>query len=312
MERDRLRQAGVRQVAPHHVKMGLVDFILNLAGILLWINWRSAAFDPLARATPATLAGTLRRASSASTVKRWLFPIILVALLFVRAVFYWQIGAAVRWTASVNLASISVSFRSDEFWRMLVFSVLSFGEMLGIFFLWLLLLSLLQRSAVDTNPLQRMVRVHLGRLHRWPRWVKALLPFIAVTGIWWVLSWPLTRWDLLPPPVSGVHRIEQALVVGLGSYLAWEYLIVTVLVLYLAGSYVYFGNHPLWNYVNDVAHQFMWPIRWLPLRFGKIDFAPVVGIALVFVLARLVEGHLALGPHWRIPGLRDLYQRLPL
>ena len=26
--------------------MSLIDFILNLAGLLLWLNWRSIRFDP--------------------------------------------------------------------------------------------------------------------------------------------------------------------------------------------------------------------------------------------------------------------------
>ena len=43
--------------------MGLIDFILNLAGLLMWIKWRSTLFDPLNKRTPATLIGTLRRAA---------------------------------------------------------------------------------------------------------------------------------------------------------------------------------------------------------------------------------------------------------
>ena len=42
--------------------MGLIDFILNLAGLLLWLNWRAAKADPLGKPAPATLIGTLRRA----------------------------------------------------------------------------------------------------------------------------------------------------------------------------------------------------------------------------------------------------------
>ena len=42
--------------------MGIIDFILNLAGLLLWLNWRALRFDPLGKRTPATLIGTLRRA----------------------------------------------------------------------------------------------------------------------------------------------------------------------------------------------------------------------------------------------------------
>jgi hypothetical protein len=35
--------------------MALIDLILNLAGLLLWLNWRSVRFDPLGKRTPATL-----------------------------------------------------------------------------------------------------------------------------------------------------------------------------------------------------------------------------------------------------------------
>lgn len=41
--------------------MDIVDLILNLAGLLLWLNWRSLRFDPLVKRTPATLMGTLRQ-----------------------------------------------------------------------------------------------------------------------------------------------------------------------------------------------------------------------------------------------------------
>src|SRR3974390_1650027 len=79
--------------------MGLIDFILNLAGLLLWLNWRAVRLDPLSRATPATLAGTLRRAE-APRLKRWHFLAALGGLLLLRAVLYWQIGSAVNWTAT--------------------------------------------------------------------------------------------------------------------------------------------------------------------------------------------------------------------
>ena len=72
--------------------MGLIDFILNLAGMLLWLNWRSIRFDPLARTTPATLAGTLRRAEP-PRMKRWHFLAALAALLLLRGL---PIGRSAR------------------------------------------------------------------------------------------------------------------------------------------------------------------------------------------------------------------------
>ena len=64
--------------------MGIVDFILNLAGLLLWLNWRSIRFDPLAKRTPATLTGTLRPADPHKT-RRWHLLAIIAGLLVLRA-----------------------------------------------------------------------------------------------------------------------------------------------------------------------------------------------------------------------------------
>ena len=77
--------------------MGLIDFILNLAGLLLWLNWRSVRFDPLGKRTPATLIGTLRRAEP-RRLRRWHLLAALGGLLLLRALFYWQIGSAAHWT----------------------------------------------------------------------------------------------------------------------------------------------------------------------------------------------------------------------
>ena len=60
--------------------MGYVDFILNLAGLLLWLNWRSVRFDPLAKRTPATLMGTLRPAAP-KKIRRWHLLAVIAGLL---------------------------------------------------------------------------------------------------------------------------------------------------------------------------------------------------------------------------------------
>jgi uncharacterized protein YggT (Ycf19 family) len=148
--------------------------------------------------------------------------------------------------------------------------------------------------------LQRLVRTQLGVMDACPRGLKPWLPLLAGTFCWWLASWPLTYWAIVPP-VSPRHRLEQALVIGAGSYLAWKFLIVGVLVLHIVNSYVYLGRHPFWYYLNDVARALLAPLRQLPLRMGKVDFAPVLGIALVFLGARLLE-----------QGLTKLYLRLPL
>jgi hypothetical protein len=278
--------------------MGLVDFILNLAGLLLWLNWRSIRFDPLGKRTPATLIGTLRRAEP-RRLRRWHLLAALGGLLLLRALLYWQIGSASKpvWAGILNLDIVALSFLSSSLGRMLLFSVFSFGLTLGIFYLWLLLLSIL----AGPEPIHRLVRMPLGGIDGWPRWMKLLLPLAVTALLWWLASWMLTWLGIVPHPVSAAHRIEASLVIGLGSYLSWKYVAGALLALHLLNSYIYFGKHPFLGYVNVVARTLLWPLHAVPLRAGKADFAPVVGIALVFLFAELAEY-----------GLAALYLRLPL
>jgi uncharacterized protein YggT (Ycf19 family) len=277
--------------------MNIVDFILNLAGLLLWLNWRSLRFDPLGKRTPATLIGTLRRAEP-QRLRRWHLPAALGGLLLLRAVVYWQIGSEVGWaTGKLNLGIIELSFRSDSFPRILLFSLSSFGLTLVVFYLWLLLLSIL----AGPEPFHRLVRMQLGPVDRWPLGIKLFLPLVLMAWLWWLASWVLAWLAIVPPPVSAAHRIEESLVIGLGSYLAWKYVAGALLVLHLLNSYIYFGRYPFWSYVAAEAQTLLRPLRAVPLRAGKADFAPIVGMALVFLLAELAGR-----------GLTALYLRLPL
>jgi len=272
--------------------MALIDFILNLAGLLLWLNWRSVRFDPLGRRTPATLIGTLRRAEP-RRLRRWHLLAALGGLLLLRAVLYWQIGAGVGWAAGkLNLGIIELSFRSDSFGRILLFSIFSFGLTLGVLYLWLLLLSIL--AGPEPLPFHRLVRMPLGGMDRWARGVKFLLPLIVTATFWWLASWLLAWLQVIPPLVSPAHRIEESLVIGLGSYLAWKYLAGALLALHLLNSYIYFGKNPFWAYVNAEAQTLLSPLRRVPLQAGKADFAPVVGIVLVFLAAELAGRGLVL------------------
>ena len=219
-------------------------------------------------------------------------------LLLLRALFYWQIGSAAHWTGALNLSVITLSFRSDFFARMLWFSVFSFGLTLGVFYLWLLLLSIL--AGPEPSSFHRLVRMQLGRIDGWPRGVKFLLPLMVMATFWWLATWLLAWLQIIPQPVSATHRIEAALIVGLNSYLIWKYVIGVLLALHLLNSYIYFGKHPFWSYVNAEARILLSPLRSVPLQAGKADFAPVVGLALVFLAAELAGR-----------GLFFLYGRLP-
>lgn len=273
--------------------MGYVDFILNLAGLLLWLNWRSIRFDPLAKRRPATLMGTLRPAAP-KKIRRWHLLIFLAGLLILRAIIYRWI--APFWIGKLDLGVVAPTFRSDWFYGMLAFSFLSFGLTLGIFFVELLLLSLVG----GPEPVHSLVKIPLGRVDDWPRTVKILLPLLVATILWWLTSWLLVGLQILPPPVSVAQRLEQSLVIGLGSYLVWKFPLGILLTLHLLNSYVYFGKHPFWKYVNATAQTLLAPLNKIPLRAGKVDFAPVLALGLLFLAAEMAAR-----------GLSWLYFRLP-
>lgn len=260
--------------------MSWVDFILNIAGLLLWLNWRASKSDPLGKRTPATLIGTLRSAAPQRT-RRWDLPVVLGAFIFLRAVLYWLLGPALRWAGTLNLGVISLSFRSDWFGRILLFSLLSFLLTLGIFYSWLVLLSLLK----GPKPIRDFVRMQLGRIDDWPDGIKWFLPLIVTVICWLLASWLLQTMGIIPRPASETWRVGESLVIASQSYLIWKFPIAALLVLHLLNSYIYFGRHPIWNYADATAETLLRPLAKIPLRIGKVDFAPIIGIALVFFIA---------------------------
>jgi len=263
--------------------MSWIDFILNVAGLLLWLNWRAVPPPLTAPANAAPLA-LPRRADPPPA--RWRYLLGLLALLLGRAVFYWQAGSGLKWDPDIPLSSIALVFRSDLPGRMLLFSFFSFGATLGFFYLCLLLLSSVNAPVSDADAVQRLVRLHLGRLERWPGAVKMLLPLAVTVALWCALN-PLLLWVDMVPRVSTWHLLAQGAVIGLAVYFTLRFLVLGFLALYVVNSYVYLGDFPFLNFVNTTSRGLLRPIRWLPLRIGRVDLAPLAGMALVALVAEL-------------------------
>ena len=281
--------------------MGLIDFILNLAGLLLWLNWRAGVPRPAAVTPTVSLLSTLKQTESHET-NRHLFLIALVGLLVARGFFYWHIGGATDWTPNLQLGAIALPFRSDlQFGWMLLYSLVSYGQFLLVLHFWLLLLSVANSGIPDSDPHQRMLRQQLGWLENLPAWLKLVLPLLVATLLWVLFNPWLLKLGLLPAPASPAHLWQQALVIGVAVLVSWKFLLLGFWVLHLLNSYVYLGNHPFWNFINATSRNLLWPLRWLPLRLGRVDFTPVLAMLLV-----LWVGEYA--PRW----LAELYRRLPL
>src|SRR5512133_3159311 len=147
--------------------MSVIDFILSLATLLLWFNWRSHRFDPLARRKPATLLGTLRPANPKET-RRWLTLAAVPGLLILRALLYWQIGAPTDWVPHLDLGVVVCSFRADRFDYAMLFSVVSFVRLAIIAYVWLIAICIVNQGTVEGDPILKLVRLQVGKLSRAP------------------------------------------------------------------------------------------------------------------------------------------------
>ena len=289
--------------------MGLINFILNLAALLLWLGWRDARASLHGDGPGLPLSRTLRPLGR-SDLLRWKYLGALLALLPARALLYHWIGPTMRWTPGLDLGVIVPPFRSELFSRMLWFSVFSFGLTLACFYLSVLFLSIVNRRVPDIEPLQKIVRGYLGRVERWPTALKIFLPLAVAVGVWVALS-PLLVWlDIVPAAPAWGVRIRQGFLIGVGMCLKWKHVVASVLLLHFLNSHIYFGNHPLWTFVTVTARQMLSPLRRLPLRIGRVDFAPVVAIVAVYLVTQWMELGMdlrLLGLHSHLPGLKDFF-----
>ncbi len=279
--------------------MPVLDFILNCACLLLWLNWRSRGLAGTPHVSGIALVGTLRRAGD-SKRDRWSSPAVLVAVLIVRAFLYWQVGTAHHWAPQISLSAVVLHFRPDHFTRMLAFSLFGFLRMLGGFYFTLLLLTALNRAGT-AGSWPALIRAHLGLLGRLPGWLCLLLPFV-VTFLFWLVAGPLLALIRVHLPVTSFYQLcLQASIIGLHGWMVWPCVIAALLGLHLVSSYVYFGRAPFWNFVNAIARQLLRPGAVLPLRLGKFDLVPLIGIVLMVLVALQAP-----------QGLAWLYQRLAL
>jgi hypothetical protein len=275
--------------------MFFLDAILNLAGLLIWLNW----LLPRIEATPQgiSLAGAIKRTDTGflRAGKRWPHPAGLSGLLFVRAFVYWKLGPGLDWLPQLELGAIAPTFRSHQFESMLAFSMLGFLRALASLYLCLVFLSLVNQGLPQTEPLQRLVRLFLPRFETlsWP--VRLLLPFVLISLLWLLLQPLLAHLGIVPVMKTWLVVLKQGFVIALGTILVWKNLVLVLLVFYLLNSYLYLGNHFFWNFINLTVRNILLPLRWLPLRAGKFDLAPLVMMALVWGLARLVALWL---PEW--------------
>jgi len=260
--------------------MNLVDWILNIAGIFLWMEWRSAR-----SAKPQSvlsLAGTIRQAGRSPG--QGFGPLAgLILLLGARPAFYYTVGSAANWIPALDFLAISIPWRSDLLGRMYLFSTLSFLKVLGYYYAWLLLLSAVNRQLPDDDRIQRFIRGQLGWLEKIPWWIKLFLPSVAAALAWVFLLYLFVAMELIPEVAeNGVWG--QAAAFALAAWLVWKWLLVGFFLVHLVNLYLYLGTHPVLVYIGTTSRKLLAPFFFL--RSGKLDLSPVAGLALLFVLEK--------------------------
>lgn len=264
--------------------MGLVDVILNVAALLLWLNWREMRHAQREKPDRVSLAGLLKYTGKTSHRHWWLLVMIPIVLL-IRALIFQQVGPSLHWTPRLSLDLVTLPFHSAFPGRMLTYSVLNFLLLLGRLYILLLLLSMVNRSSLENDVIQRWVRVQLGRLDRWPFWAQILLVLLVALGFWFAVSPLLRHLNIMPAEYSYARTAIEGFLLGLSALLNWRYLIFGVLILYFANTYIYFGRSPLWHFIQVTGQNLLWPLRGFPLQIGKLDLRPLLMLTLVGLVA---------------------------
>lgn len=273
--------------------MWLIDLILNIAAVLLWLKWLERDVSTILAEPRISVVANLRR--TAPRPPRILYLGALLLLIVGRWLVYWLLGSALDWIPVLHFGPIPLAFRSYFEWRILLYSFLSFGEALAIFYLALLLFSIVNRR-LDDDPVQKLVRSHLGVLDSWPVVVKLLIPWLFGLLVWCAFNPLFQKIRIVVPPGNLGELMKQAAVVGLGVYLVWKYVLAAVLILYVCNSYIYFGKWPFWNFIEQTGRQILMPLRRIPLCLRKVDFAPFVALAIVLFAGELASQKLL--EHW--------------
>src|SRR4051812_33516649 len=235
----------------------LLDFLLNLVGLLLWFNFRASGLK-LAAPGVVSLAATIQRTESIEP-RRWFSFSCLIALLIVRAVIYCNIGSKVNWIATIDLTAIALPFRSDLLSRMFLFSLLSFLLALGIVYASLLLLSVINEKSRTTDYFCRLITLQLGFPGNWFWLVRFFLTPIAAGLVWMLLSLLFVKLGIIPPPKNAAHEWQIAGLLALCTMVAWKYVLILFLGLHLVNTYVYLGNSSFWQFVTLTGNRLTLP-----------------------------------------------------
>ena len=163
--------------------MDYLDAILNLVVVGLWLLWSSGR-------TPDSVAR--------SRTTSHLYLGALVAVVVVRALFYWQIGSAINWVFQLTLGPTSIAFRSHDLALMFFFSILGALRVIVVFLVVTLAIGVLG-APVPIREQPGLIWMSVCPLRPGGRgWVAGVISLL-LNGAMWPPVWWLLRWKELIP-----------------------------------------------------------------------------------------------------------------
>jgi len=267
--------------------MELIHLFLNTLCLLLWFDWRTARISEAIPARPATLGGALNRTGGGSS-KRNSSLLLLAAILLLRPVLYNALTHGATWTPLTELYVISLPWRSDDVWRMLLFSWVSFGQWMLVAYAWMAALVRVNHMRGEDDPTHRLLHTQLGRLNRLPLAVRLALPALVVCLFWMTFAGLFAKLGMIPVPKSFFHVLGQSMVLGVWHLLIYRWLLVGLLAVHLAQLLVFAGEHPWLRYPRLAARSFSSRFNFMRLVLGRFDATDLALIAAITVGSELL------------------------
>lgn len=262
-----------------------INLLLNLAGLGLWIGAFAFSRAAARLSRPLTLLSALRPEASAAHGRLVLLG-SLTALLVLRAAAYWNFSTTGGRRPSIDFGILSISFRSDLFTDMLAYSIGSFLVFLYLYYLWMLGVSLCCRSSGLVDSIENFVNQQLRFLASWHVGWKVFISLFAGACLWLATGMVLHVFGIggIPREWSVLTLLLQSPFVAASFGCSFLLVMSVFLALHLISSYVYFGDHAVWSFIDRTAKVYLSPLRRFPLMFGRFDFAPILCILVFWFL----------------------------
>lgn len=262
--------------------MQIIDFILNLAAWILWVNVWMQLHSPTNIQRPLTLLGTLigptRRLDSV-----WIFFGGFLLILFIKTLLLHYLGAPINTTMSVNFLLLVVYFKTGHLVSIFWMALASFLKFAMMAYIWVWFMSRISPKDNAEN-ITNGLKASLGFLQS-RHWMIQVLALFAFGMIGWAFLAVVFGWlGILPAFSSVLHLVWQASFVSISAWLGLYYLIILLMGLHLIHSYVHLGNWEGWDWLDGASEKLLSPLARLPLQWARIDFSPFVVLLLNWLL----------------------------